>query len=62
MHTRRTLVATSGIAVLILTSLAMAPAVAHEQSPNKGRDKTVTLTAQLRSLNGSGATGTPQPW
>ena len=57
MHTRRTLVATSGIAVLILTSLAMAPAVAHEQSPNKGRDKTVTLTAQLTPLNGSGATG-----
>lgn len=57
MHTRRTLVATSGIAVLILTSLAMSPAMAHEQSPNKGRDKTVTLTAQLRPLNGSGATG-----
>ena len=58
MHTRRTLVATSGIAVLILTSLAMTPAVAHEQSPNKGQAKTVTLTAQLAPLNGSGATGT----
>ena len=57
MHTRRTLVATSGIAVLILTSLAMTPAVAHEQSPNKGQGKTVTLTAHLRPLNGSGATG-----
>ena len=57
MHTRRTLVATSGIAVLILTSLAMTPAAAHEQSPNKGQNKTVTLTAQLKPLNGSGATG-----
>ena len=58
MHTRRTLVATSGIAVLILTSLAMTPAMAHEQSPNKGQSKTVTLTADLRPLNGSKATGT----
>ena len=35
----------SGIHLLILTSLAMSPTVAHEQSPNKRQDKTVTLTA-----------------
>ena len=57
MHARRSLVVTSGIAALILTSLAITPAVAHEQSQSKGKDKTVTLTAQLDSLNGSGVTG-----
>lgn len=57
MLTRRALVATTGITALFLTSLAISPAIAHEQSSNKGQSKTVTLTAQLTELNGSGVTG-----
>jgi len=39
MHTQRTLAATTGIAALFLTSLAVTPAGAHEQSPQQGADQ-----------------------
>ena len=45
----------AGVAVLAVVSLGAGPAMAHG---GKGDDKTVTLTATLTELNGSGASGT----
>jgi Cu/Zn superoxide dismutase len=46
----------SAVALLAATTLAVGPAQAH--SSKSEEEKTVTLTAKLRQLNGSGASGT----
>ena len=51
----------SALAIIATISLAAGPASAHSpnSSPqNRGADKTVSLTAHLTELNGSGVTGT----
>lgn len=49
----------SALAIIALAVLGAGPASAHSlSSTNKGADKTVTLTANLTELNGSGASGT----
>ncbi|MBT2538470.1 hypothetical protein [Arthrobacter sp. ISL-69] len=45
----------SAVALLAATTLAVGPAQAHN---SQSEEKTVTLTAKLRQLNGSGASGT----
>lgn len=51
----------SALAIIATVSLGAGPALAHgpdSSSKNKGSSKTVTLTAHLTELNGSGASGT----
>lgn len=49
----------SAAALIAATTLAVGPVQAHDsKSEEKNGDKTVTLTAKLRQLNGSGASGT----
>ncbi|MHA7224230.1 hypothetical protein ACX80S_18275 [Arthrobacter sp. RHLT1-20] len=58
---RKTFIAlgSSAVALLAATSLAAAPAQAHDdRSDTRDNDKNVTLTATLSQLNGSGASGT----
>ncbi|MDN4643408.1 hypothetical protein [Arthrobacter sp. PsM3] len=45
----------SAVALIAATTLAVGPAQAHDSN---SEEKTVTLTAKLRQLNGSGASGT----
>jgi hypothetical protein len=54
-----TFLGTSVIAMIAAASLGAGAASAHSTPPpNKGQAKTVTLAAQLRELNNSGASGT----
>lgn len=56
---KKSLLASSAIALITVATLGAGPAFAHGKSDdNKGNDKRVTLTATLTSLNGSGASGT----
>lgn len=56
---KKSLLASSAIALITVATLGAGPAFAHEKSDDrKGNDKRVTLTATLTSLNGSGASGT----
>lgn len=51
----------SALAIIAAVTLGAGPALAHgpdSSSNNKGAQKTVTLTANLTELNGSGASGT----
>jgi hypothetical protein len=54
---RNSKLALGGAAAVVLTAVSMGagPVLAHD---GKKADKTVTLTAELRELNGSGASGT----
>lgn len=49
---------TSALALVAAASLGAGSASAHPQPNGKGADRTVTLSAQLDALNGSGASGT----
>ena len=49
---------TTVVALAALASMGASPASAHGSDAAKGADKTVTLNAELRQLNGSGASGT----
>lgn len=55
-----TFLGASVITMIAAASLGAGTASAHstQPSPNKGQAKTVTLSAQLRELNNSGASGT----
>lgn len=55
MRRNTKLVLGAGVLALAVVSLGAGPAMAHG---DKGDDKTVTLTATLSELNGSGASGT----
>ena len=49
---------TSALALVAAASIGAGSASAHPQPSGKGADRTVTLSAQLDELNGSGASGT----
>lgn len=49
---------TSALALVAAASLGAGSASAHPQPSGKGADRTVSLSAQLDELNGSGASGT----
>ena len=49
---------TSALALVAAASLGAGSASAHPQPSGKGTDRTVSLSAQLDELNGSGASGT----
>lgn len=49
---------TSALALVAAASIGAGSASAHPQPSGKGTDRTVSLSAQLDELNGSGASGT----
>jgi hypothetical protein len=49
---------TSALALVAAASIGASSASAHPQPSGKGADRTVSLSAQLDELNGSGASGT----